>query len=395
MTFSLYFLDTKTGKKTPIASGGTFYRSTLGAGPYLIGFDFGSTTHGIKFQYSLNGVLAEEDSFPYILGGRKPVTLKDGANEISFAVDGGSWTTVAFTLLDAPPVAKPSGGIAGSVQWGTNLIGANYPADDFGLHPELPAAGKALGWTWYRDWLEEPTLAKAGDLYWTDQRAIQKAGFKTALQAQYPNKGMWSDYGKATLERAVAGKAINAYLLGNEVNTRHTKPDGSLDAENPGNYFLGTQAQLTQQCIVADPIGKAAGVTIVAQSRVNDLPGIESLYKAGAYGPLTSVDLHLYSDNENWLIGQIQQYNAFCASNELQGWVSEWNLRMLKGETLVQWGVRVQKVLQAFAATNLIVLHFSAVPTGHEDDTTATLDAKYQSLTLPIFQAVLNPASAK
>ena len=143
------------------------------------------------------------------------------------------------------------------------------------------------------------------------------------------------------------------------------------------------------------PIFTAAGITPVAPSRINDFAGIVSRFDSGAYAGLKSVDLHLYSNDENWLAAQFKQFDAFCAANELQGWVSEWNLRMRKGETLAQWGVRMQVVLKAIQGTSLIVCHFSAIPTGHPpDDVTALLDARYQPLSLSIFGAVWNPAMA-
>ena len=398
MSFYLYQPSTKKrlNPTAPLVAGQTLYLDELptlnGKPDWSIELDAGALEGKIRFGYSLNGATKQAKWSPPYVVQPAPLDLKPGNYDLSYIAtpDGeGTWQDFKFVVMATKPVPVVPATEIAAAEFGTNLEGANYPGEDFGTHPELATAFNSLKLAWARDWEEEATLAQAGDAYWAQQRKIKAAGIAVALQLQYPNKQMWSDHGAATIQKIIAGGATHAILFGNEVNTRR-------DLTDPGTYYLGSEADLTAQCTVGAPLCEAAGVIPVAPSRINDLAGIASRVASGAYGPIKNVDQHLYSDNETWLISQIEQFDAFCNGHDLQGWVSEWNLRMLKGETLAQWGVRVTKVLQAFQKSSLIAIHFSGIPTGHpEDDVTATLDAKYQPLSLSIFKGVLNPAQAK
>jgi hypothetical protein len=355
--------------------------------------EYYSPTHQGKtrFIYSVNGKPIQQDwSDPYSIKnfvfspGKYTVEYLDSPNGI------GTMQPFSFTVQQSRPVA-PSNQI-GTGAMGTNFVGADYANGDPTLHPAQPAAMKSLKMTIGRRWLELGTLADKGDAYWNINRACKAQGFKNGLQIQMPdNKMMFTDFGLSMAKQVIAGKAVDVVFSGNEFNTYHTDSAGHFDVNNPGNYYGGGDANATKYCETIYQPFADAGITTVAPSRVNDLPGVQSRAKSGAYGPIKEIDLHLYSDNEGWMISQVQEFDAFCKANGFNGWISEWNLRMHKGETLSDWGVRIQKVLAAIKATSLTALHFSLIPTQHEDDTTATLDAHDQPLSLPIFKAVLNP----
>ena len=379
----IHVRDCATGADTAtvVTSGQTLYVSQLPE-KWSLSCDFGLApghTAQAAFAIDLQNVTGCWQP-PYMPNNRQPLNLALGAHTLIVAVNGQALAPLKFNLANAPPVVTPTNQVA-SATLGENLIGADYAVGDFTLHPQLPAAGKAVGLVYWRDWLEEGQLAKVGDAYWNNHRKIRAAGFKAALQIQMPGKMLWADSGVAMAQHVIAGKATDVVFLGNEFNTVR----GLSDA---GTYFLGGDAAATRYCATVGPLFDAAGVVWVAPSRVNDFAGIVARVKDGSYAGAKNVDLHLYSDDENWLAAQFRQFDAFCAANELHGWVSEWNLRMRKGETLAQWGVRLQVVLKAIRATGLTVFHFSAIPTGHPvDDVTALLGADYKALSLPLWVA--------
>jgi hypothetical protein len=371
---------TNTDTAVTVTTGQTLYLSQLPA-KWTLDYDFGLAaghTAQTAFAVDLGKVTACYQP-PYCPENRAPLALAVGAHTVYVTVNAGSTLQLKFNLANAPPPAVPTAQIA-TATLGENLLGANYPSGDFVMHPQLTAAGKSLGLVLFRDWEEEPELAKVGDTYWTNHRKIRAAGFRVALQIQMPGKQLWADNGAGMAQRVIAGKATDVVFLGNEFNTVRNLAD-------PGTYFLGGDVAATKYCATAGPLFTAAGIAPVAPSRVNDYAGIVSRYKAGQYAGLKAVDLHLYSGDENWLAAQFKQFDAFCAGAEIQGYVSEWNLRMKPGETLQQWGVRLAVVMKAIRSTGLTVLHFSVIPTQHpQDDVTALLDGNYQPLSLSVFK---------
>ena len=383
MTFYVYNLITKAREKS-VANGETLYLDELPA-QWTLELDATPQQGKVRFVYSLNRAADEARwSPPYIL---KEKDLAVGAYNLSWLAtpDGsGNREQFNFTVAKAP-VVTPTTQIVGA-NFGTNLIGADYASGDPVAHPQLPAALKALNMGYVRTWQEEPELARVGDKYWTINRAWQAAGFKTGLQVQFTNnKGMWPDHGSAMASRIIAGKAIDVVFLGNEVNTQH-------GAADPGTYYLGSESDLTAYCSTVGPMFEAAGIIAVAPSRINDLDGIVGRYHSGAYGPIRAYDLHLYSNDEHWLAKQFTEYATFCDDNNVQGFVTEFNLRMLKGETMASWTQRLATLLNAIKNLPIVMLQFSAFPTAHPvDDEIALLDSGYQPRTLAAWKAVLNP----
>jgi hypothetical protein len=368
--------DCATGVETAVL-GQTLYLSQLPA-KWTLSYDFGlAEGHTAKVVFKMDQQAATACyQPPYCPGNRQPLTLAVGRHTIEVVVNGATIPATTFNLANAPPPppVTPPAAQFGVALYGENLVGADYASGDFTLHPQLPVMGHAIGLTFWRTWEEEPQLLKSGDGYWALNRKIKAAGFKTALQVQLPGKQPWADDGAANARRIVAGKAVDAVLLGNEFNTVRNLAD-------PGTYFLGGDAAATRYCATVGPIYSAGGIVAVAPSRINDFAGIVSRYDAGQYAGLKNLDLHLYSDDENWLAKQFRQFDAFCGANDIQGWVSEWNLRMKKGETLAQWSARLAVAINAIRSTSLVVIHFSAIPTGHpSDDVTAMLDQNYQPL---------------